>query len=137
MGFWDVARGAAQVISRVMPECHICGAPGAQLCYECQQVGCHRHTYSNLSTARSICSSCLAKNFDWATSDLAGTVPEDWPYEQTPWEILGVEPGASREDITRAHREASKLCHPDHCGGDTEQQIAVNRAREVLMAQAM
>lgn len=135
-GFWDVLRGAAQVVGRILP-CHVCGAPGAQVCSECFQVGCHRHSYSNIGLARSICSACLAEKFDWAATDINPPIPEDWPYELSPWEILGVSPGASPVEVSKAHREASKLCHPDHEDGDEQQQIALNRAREVMLGRAV
>lgn len=135
MSFWDTMRGAAHVLGRVMPQCHICGAPGVQICHECQQVGCHRHAYSNAGNARSICSACLASKFEWASDDMCEVPPDDWPYQEMPWEILGIASDASITDINRAHREMSKLHHPDH-SGDTERQIAINRAREAMLARA-
>ena len=56
-----------------------------------------------------------------------GKMSEDEAYE-----ILGLPKGASREDVTRAHRALMKKLHPDH-GGTTSLAARVNEAKEVLM----
>ena len=48
------------------------------------------------------------------------------------YQVLGLSEGASREEITRAHRRLMKQCHPDH-GGSTEMAARVNEAKDVLM----
>jgi curved DNA-binding protein CbpA len=48
-----------------------------------------------------------------------------------PWAVLGVEPGATREVITRAFRLRALETHPDR-GGDPEAYIAVRAAYERL-----
>jgi hypothetical protein len=49
--------------------------------------------------------------------------------------VLGVAPGATRNEITRAFRAKAKLAHPDGSGSD-EAFIALRRAYEILRDQA-
>jgi hypothetical protein len=69
---------------------------------------------------------------DDAYAGRRGGASADAMSKQEAYQILGVQAGASAEEIRRAHRTLMKKIHPDK-GGTTQMAARVNQARDILL----
>jgi len=57
------------------------------------------------------------------------------PAPEQPWQVLGLSSHATKEEVDRAYKRLAFENHPDR-GGDEQQMMRINRARDALLETA-
>jgi hypothetical protein len=68
----------------------------------------------------------------WGASEMlerAVQAFEALPAPKSCWDVLGLRPGASRDEISLAHRDKARRAHPD-AGGSASAMAELNAARD-------
>jgi hypothetical protein len=67
-----------------------------------------------------------------AGQDRRSTASSGEMTKEEAYQVLGLQPGAGADEITRAHRAFMKKLHPDQ-GGSTYLAARINQAKDVLL----
>lgn len=104
---------------------------GQQMCFACDRWD---RVEDNIQAVRKTIEA-LRGIERWGTGDMvqqAFTGFVALPAPPSSWDVLGLKPGASRNDIEGAYRDHAKRLHPD-AGGSHDQMARLNAARDELL----
>jgi len=76
----------------------------------------------------------LREGADWGSHQSSQTVDQGILSTEDALDILGLNPGATKKEITGAHRKLMSTLHPDK-GGSTYLATRVNQAKDRLLAE--
>lgn len=129
--------------------CYIqgCTAHTSNICMSCRRPYCATHAEWRRSDGFVICFNCFQflwhsakeaasrgswdawqRNSSWKSKAASAPVEEKAKKPQAPWDILGVEPDATEEQIKKAFRSIAAKMHPDVVPAEEREQ-----AREKFM----
>ncbi|MEH6543913.1 MAG: DnaJ domain-containing protein [Porticoccaceae bacterium] len=74
----------------------------------------------------------MARRFTGFEETKTTSPPLSGNSDEEAWQILGLQPGASREDISKAHKSLMQKLHPDR-GGNDYLAAKVNAAKDQLL----
>lgn len=128
-GLRERARPAFQdAYDNLVGACAICGEQALPLrCRHCGDPVCLEHVYLtpkiDVAHLDCVCSKCVDEHLPTKRRPRRG--------KRNPFEVLGIEDGATEAQINTAFRKLAKDCHPDLHPGDSE---AVEKFRELQRA---
>lgn len=115
-----------------LPECLCCNSKSIPLrCFICGSYTCKDHGYHSFGKMQSICDPCLRQLLGEAGAG-EGIADLD------PWAVLGIDPGATKQQVERAFRLKARECHPDTHPNDSEKAREFRRiqwAKETILEQ--
>ena len=79
-----------------------------------------------------LCCAYCSHRFPASALDVVTDKAAALSIKRTHYEVLGVERGASADEISRAYRKQSLLCHPDRSKGRQEEWDLLSQAYDVL-----
>ena len=82
-------------------------------------------------TVRSIWHRFSHKNRDWTRQSHKSSRTSSMTADEA-WEILGIKPGADKQEIIEAHKKMMQKIHPDK-GGSSTLASQVNQAKDILL----
>jgi hypothetical protein len=129
---------ASDVFDRVIPDCNVCGDKALPIkCKVCGEYACPKCAYLNAVGRSLVCGACIKElidsDEDFEEVDEAEDPPEPQRSTYDPWQVLGLEADASREETVRAYRKLALRYHPDHNNGNDKRFKEIQKARDAII----